>query len=120
MRTCWHERDRVSNSCVRASIGANATVVCGHTIGKHAFVAAGAVVTKDVPDYALVKGVPARVVGWMCECGIKLRFTSNRSKCSKCGKGYLLKKGKMEDRGNGRLCVACQPGYYLKESVHEE
>lgn len=52
-----------------ASIGANATIVCGHTIGKCAMVAAGAVVTKDVPDNALVAGVPARQIGWVCECG---------------------------------------------------
>src|SRR5262245_16006112 len=55
-----------------ASLGANCTVVCGHTIGSYAFVGAGAVVTKDVPDHALVLGNPARVAGWMCECGIKL------------------------------------------------
>ena len=55
-----------------ASIGANCTVVCGHTIGRYAFIGAGAVVTKDVPDYALVVGNPGRVSGWMCQCGIKL------------------------------------------------
>lgn len=55
-----------------ATVGANATVVCGHTIGRYAFVGAGAVVTDDVPDYALVVGVPAKVVGWMCQCGVRL------------------------------------------------
>jgi UDP-2-acetamido-3-amino-2,3-dideoxy-glucuronate N-acetyltransferase len=55
-----------------ASIGANATVVCGHTIGAFAFIGAGAVVTKDVPDYALIVGNPGRISGWMCECGVKL------------------------------------------------
>src|SRR5512140_3066885 len=55
-----------------ASLGANSTVVCGHTVGAHAFVGAGAVVTRDVPDYALVVGNPGRVTGWMCRCGIKL------------------------------------------------
>src|SRR5207244_12540206 len=55
-----------------ATIGANATVVCGHPIGRYAFIGAGAVVTKAVPDYALVVGNPGRVTGWMCECGVKL------------------------------------------------
>src|SRR6266699_1896836 len=55
-----------------ATIGANATVVCGHTIGRYAFIGAAAVVTKNVPDYALVVGNPGRVTGWMCECGAKL------------------------------------------------
>ena len=55
-----------------ATLGANATIVCGHTIGRYAFVGAGAVVTKDVPDYALVVGNPGRITGWMCECGEKL------------------------------------------------
>src|SRR5688572_30613010 len=55
-----------------ATIGANATIVCGHTIGRFAFIGAGAVVTRDVPDHALVVGNPARVTGWMCACGLKL------------------------------------------------
>jgi UDP-2-acetamido-3-amino-2,3-dideoxy-glucuronate N-acetyltransferase len=55
-----------------ASIGANATIVCGNTLGRYAFVAAGAVVTRDVPDFALVAGVPARLAGWMCQCGERL------------------------------------------------
>lgn len=71
-----------------ASIGANATIVCGTTIGKWAFVAAGAVVTKDVPAYAVVAGVPARSIGWMCECGISLEFNNNHSECVQCGKYY--------------------------------
>jgi UDP-2-acetamido-3-amino-2,3-dideoxy-glucuronate N-acetyltransferase len=60
-----------------ASIGANATIVCGTTIGRYAFIGAGAVVTRDVPDYALVHGNPARIRGWMCQCGIKLQFKSH-------------------------------------------
>lgn len=66
-----------------ASIGANATIVCGHTIGKYAFVGAGSVVTKDVPDYALVVGVPAKVVGYVCECGDRL---DRNFKCIACEK----------------------------------
>lgn len=68
-----------------ATIGANATIVCGHTIGKHAMVAAGAVVTHDVPDHALVVGVPARQVGWVCECGEILSPTLT---CPSCGRTY--------------------------------
>ena len=72
-----------------ASLGANSTVVCGHNIGRSALVAAGAVVTKDVPDYALVAGVPARRIGWVCECGKRL---GPGLKCE-CGREYLEKDG---------------------------
>jgi UDP-2-acetamido-3-amino-2,3-dideoxy-glucuronate N-acetyltransferase len=75
-----------------ASIGANATVVCGNTIGRFAFIAAGAVVTKDVPEYALVVGSPARIVGWMCRCGTKLKFKGANGQCAKCGRKYEKKK----------------------------
>lgn len=71
-----------------ASIGANATVVCGITIGRWAFVAAGAVVTHEVPDYALVIGVPARHVGWVCECGETLTFKDLVATCKNCRKVY--------------------------------
>ena len=70
-----------------ASIGANATIICGNTIGNYAFVGAGAVVTKNVPDYALAIGNPARITGWICECGIKLNFSNNHAVCS-CGNEY--------------------------------
>lgn len=71
-----------------ATLGANCTIVCGNTIGRYAFVGAGSVVTKDVPDYALVMGVPARVTGWVCECGEKLTFSENRATCIGCGERY--------------------------------
>jgi UDP-2-acetamido-3-amino-2,3-dideoxy-glucuronate N-acetyltransferase len=71
-----------------ATIGANATVICGHTIGQYAFVGAGAVVTRDVPDHALVVGVPARVVGWMCRCRLRLTFRATRAECGGCGRRY--------------------------------
>lgn len=75
-----------------ASLGANCTVVCGHTIGAFAFVGAGAVITKDIPDYALVVGNPGRVSGWVCECGVKL--TSGAAvpagvACSACQRRYV-------------------------------
>lgn len=69
-----------------ASIGANATIVCDHTIGKWAMIASGAVVTKDVPDYALMAGVPAKRIGWVCECGQPLK---NGLKCHECGRKYV-------------------------------
>jgi len=74
-----------------ASIGANATIVCGHTIGRYAFIGAGAVVTRDVPDYALVVGNPGRIVGWMCQCGVKLAAGATApadAACRACGKSY--------------------------------
>ena len=81
-----------------ASIGANATVVCGHTIGRYAFIGAGAVVTRDVPDYAIVVGNPARVIGWMCKCGVRLNLSrdvsyAEHATCSACGAGYTKQDG---------------------------
>jgi UDP-2-acetamido-3-amino-2,3-dideoxy-glucuronate N-acetyltransferase len=70
-----------------ASIGANATIVCGATLGEYAFVGAGAVVTGDVPAYALVVGVPARRIGWMCQCGERLP-DSGAGRCPACGSTY--------------------------------
>jgi len=81
-----------------ASLGANCTVVCGHNIGKYAFVGAGAVVTKHVPDYALVVGNPARVAGWMCECGIKLASGAAppaAARCQSCGSEYTTRDGEL-------------------------
>jgi len=71
-----------------ATIGANATVVCGVTIGQYAFVGAGAVVTRSVPDYALVFGNPARWKGWVCRCGVKISFRGKAATCSACGTAY--------------------------------
>ncbi|WP_027631126.1 N-acetyltransferase [Ruminiclostridium cellobioparum] len=78
-----------------ASIGANATIVCGNTIGKWAMIASGAVVTKDVPDYAIMAGVPAKQIDWVCECGIPLRGGIN---CEKCGREYTLVKGQLLEK----------------------
>ncbi len=79
---------RVTHVKRGATVGANATVVCGVTLGEWCFVAAGAVVTRDVPPYALVVGVPAVIQGWVCECGITLRFEKSSVICSDCGKRY--------------------------------
>lgn len=86
-------KDEYRKTLVRqgASVGANATIVCGTTIGRYAFVGAGAVVTKDVPDYALAHGNPARVRGWMCQCGLKIEFGAGdeaRAECGSCGSKY--------------------------------
>ena len=86
-------KDEYRDTLVRrgASIGANATVVCGHTIGEYAFIGAGAVVTKDVPDYALIVGNPGRIAGWMCQCGVKLASGTQppqQATCSACGTNY--------------------------------
>ncbi len=82
-----------------ASIGANATIVCGVNIGKYAFVGAGAVVTKDVPDYALVIGNPARVAGYVCECGNKLERENDIYKCNACKKEYNFLNKKLKLKG---------------------
>ncbi|GIV04878.1 MAG: oxidoreductase [Fimbriimonadales bacterium] len=75
-----------------ATLGANCTIVCGVTVGRYAFVGAGAVVTHDVPDYALVIGIPARVAGWVCQCGVRLQFEKRdgfeHAQCVQCGMRY--------------------------------
>ncbi len=79
-----------------ASLGANSTIVCGHAIGRFAFVGAGAVVTKDIPDFALVVGNPARIVGWMSEAGRKLVFDSKgHAFCEKSKKRYKFENGRV-------------------------
>ena len=91
-------KDEYKATLVRqgASLGANCTVVCGTTIGRYAFVGAGSVVTRDVPDYALVYGNPARLRGWMCACGITLRFAEDggHAVCAACDAAYV----KVDDR----------------------
>ena len=80
-----------------ATIGANATIVCGHDIGKYAFIGAGAVITKHVADYALMVGNPAKQIGWMSEFGCKLHFDNEGyATCEGSGDRYMLKNGKVE------------------------
>jgi UDP-2-acetamido-3-amino-2,3-dideoxy-glucuronate N-acetyltransferase len=78
------------------SIGANATIVCGITIGEYAFIGAGAVVTKDVPAYALVYGNPARQHGWMCQCGTRLTFNDNFARCGICQREYRIQNNRVK------------------------
>jgi len=84
----FNDNWKITNTLVKkgASIGANATVVCGVTIGEYATVGSGSVVTKDVPSHALVVGNPARQIGWVCECGYKL---DEKYKCIECDKSYM-------------------------------
>jgi len=86
-------KDEYRQTIVRrgATLGANSTIVCGRSIGRYAFIGAGAVVTRDVPDYALVLGNPARIAGWICECGVKLASgieVLSRLKCAACHAEY--------------------------------
>ena len=79
-----------------ATIGANATVVCGVTVGEYAFIGAGAVVTADVPSYGLMVGVPARRVGWMCQCGVRLNVGGGTARCEACGSTYEESEGRLD------------------------
>jgi UDP-2-acetamido-3-amino-2,3-dideoxy-glucuronate N-acetyltransferase len=85
------------------SIGANATVICGHTLGKYSFIGAAAVVTKDVPDYALIVGNPGRIAGWMCECGTKLTFSKSKDTVKEAA-----------------ICAVCKRGYSKSETIVEK
>jgi len=92
-RSLVDRRDKFQDTLIRkgATIGANATIICGITIGRFAFIAAGAVITKDVADYALMKGVPAKQDGWISESGARLKFNNNTAICSITGQKYQLK-----------------------------
>jgi len=79
-----------------SSIGANATIVCGVTLGEYSFIGAGAVIRSDVPAYALMVGVPARQVGWMCQCGVRLQVQNGPASCAACGATYREREGILE------------------------
>jgi UDP-2-acetamido-3-amino-2,3-dideoxy-glucuronate N-acetyltransferase len=97
-RSGVNRRDQYAKTIVKkgASIGANATIVCGHDIGEYAFIGAGSVVTKHIPAYALVVGNPARQIGWMSEYGHRLEFDVNgKAICQESGQEYQLLEGKV-------------------------
>ncbi|MFB0516673.1 MAG: acyltransferase [Candidatus Neomarinimicrobiota bacterium] len=93
-------KDEFQPTLVRrgATIGANATILCGVTLGRYAFIGAGAVVTRDIPDYALVYGNPGKIRGWMCQCGVPLHFDGGKqgdtAACERCGL-YYAKEGEI-------------------------
>jgi UDP-2-acetamido-3-amino-2,3-dideoxy-glucuronate N-acetyltransferase len=96
-------KDEYRRTLVRrgASIGANATVVCGATLGEYCFIGAGAVVTRDVPAYALMTGVPARRTGWVCTCGETLPAGSTTPVCAHCGAAYAERDGVLQRTQQG-------------------
>lgn len=98
-RSAVNRKDQYAKTTVKkgASIGANATIVCGHDIGEYAFVGAGAVVTKNVPNFALVVGNPARQIGWISEYGHRLEFDENGvATCPESGDKYEMKYGEVK------------------------
>lgn len=96
-RSAVPRMDEIRHTLVKrgATIGANATIICGNKVGSYAFAGAGSVVTRDIPDYALVYGNPAVLYGWMCECGEKLDFRNGRAVCKTCRKKYKKNKTKV-------------------------
>lgn len=84
-------KNEIRSTLVRegSTLGANSTIVCGHTIGRFAFIGAGTVVIRDVPDYALMVGNPAQIKGWICQCGIRLHFEDGRAVCDVCATRYI-------------------------------
>ena len=97
-RSAVPRKDEYRSTLVKrgASLGANCTIVCGYVVGAYAFIGAGAVVTKHIPDYALVVGNPGRISGWMCECGVKLASGSSPPKeatCGACNRRYATRDG---------------------------
>ncbi len=91
-RSAVSRKDEYRDTLVKrgATLGANSTIVCGTTVGEHAFIGAGAVVNRDVPAYALMVGVPAKRIGWMCSCGVRLEQSGEAAKCPACGKQYRI------------------------------
>lgn len=106
-RSFIEKKDQIKETILRkgVTVGANATILCGHIIGRYAMIGAGAVVTKDVSDYELVAGNPARHMGYVCKCGEKLLLDGSHYRCSVCGKMYMIKESKM-------VCLEKENGIY--------
>jgi len=98
-RSYISRKDEIRPTLVKegATLGANCTVVCGHTIGRFAFIGAGSVVIDDVPDFALVVGNPGKIKGWMCRCGVRLHFDRDKATCDACGSKYVKKKDRVRE-----------------------
>jgi UDP-2-acetamido-3-amino-2,3-dideoxy-glucuronate N-acetyltransferase len=92
-RSHIERKDEFQRTLVRkgATIGANATILCGISVGEYAFIGAGAVVTKDIPAYSIVVGNPAKLAGWICKCGVRIEFKDGIAACSACGMRYSKK-----------------------------
>ena len=88
--------------CRGATLGANCTILCGHPVGAHAMVGAGAVVTRDVPEYALMLGVPARQAGWVCRCGVTLPAREGALVCGACSARYCLDGTRLHHEGSDK------------------
>jgi len=97
-RSAIARKDEYRETFVRrgATLGANCTVICGTTVGRHAFVAAGAVVNRDVAPFALVAGVPAKRIGWMCLCGVQLSNKTGAVTCESCNRAYRIDRESCE------------------------
>jgi UDP-2-acetamido-3-amino-2,3-dideoxy-glucuronate N-acetyltransferase len=97
-RSAVPRMDELRSTLVRkgATLGANATIICGITIGEYAFVGAGAVVTRDIPPYSLVMGNPARHAGWICMCGVRLHLIDGVATCESCRKRYSKHGDRLE------------------------
>jgi UDP-2-acetamido-3-amino-2,3-dideoxy-glucuronate N-acetyltransferase len=91
-RSFIERKDEYKTTLIKkgATIGANATIICGNTIGKYALIGAGAVITKNVPDYALMTGNPAKLTGYICQCGQRLEFIAGQAQCPACADLYIF------------------------------
>lgn len=98
-RSYISRKDEIRSTLVRegATLGANCTILCGHTIGRFSFIGAGTVVLHDVPDFALMVGNPAEIKGWMCRCGVRLHFDGSRATCDVCGSRYVKDGDSIQD-----------------------